>query len=78
MMRRNERDHLCPSEGGALPLRISGGFLPGVEQMNFPFGNPDFESISTMINDAKSASINLRNAKPTNSRSSASSVDFFK
>src|ERR1700737_3985820 len=63
MVCRNERDRLSPCERRALPVRKFGRLLPGVKQMNLSFSDSDFESVSTMVNNAKGASIDLRDAQ---------------
>jgi len=55
MVRRKERDRLGPCERRALAVRKFGRLLPGVKQMNLFFSESDFESVSTMVNNAKGA-----------------------
>src|ERR1700737_3735596 len=60
---RNERDRLGPRKCRPLPGRKFGRVPPGVKQMNLSFSNTNSESVSTMVNDTKGTSIDLRSTQ---------------
>src|SRR3981081_150417 len=60
---RDERDRLGPRECRPLPVRKFGRVPPAVMQMNLSFSNTNSESVSTMVNDTKSTSIDLRSTQ---------------
>src|SRR6516162_8746211 len=56
---RDQRDRLSPSQCSPLAIRIIGGLLPGIKQMNLSFSDTELQSVSTVVDNTEGTPIIL-------------------